>query len=98
MYHVGDGVGQDYAEAIKWYRKAADQGNAASEEAIGSLYQWGQGVAKDYTEAVKWYRRAAVQGYSPAQADLGFEYETVGRATGRRSLAHVVQSGGFAGL
>ena len=28
MYYKGDGVAQDYTEAVKWYRKAADQGNA----------------------------------------------------------------------
>ena len=27
VYHVGRGVPQDYAEALKWYRKAADQGD-----------------------------------------------------------------------
>ena len=26
MYQNGQGVAQDYAEAVKWYRKAADQG------------------------------------------------------------------------
>jgi TPR repeat protein len=82
-------VGQDYAEAMKWYRKAADQGHAASEEAIGSLYEWGQGVAKDDTEAVKWYRRAAIQGYPPAQADLGFEYEAGSGVPKDDVLAHM---------
>lgn len=27
MYERGKGVAQDYAEAVKWYRKAAAQGN-----------------------------------------------------------------------
>ena len=27
-YHFGDGVPQDYAEAVKWYRRAAEQGYA----------------------------------------------------------------------
>ncbi len=26
MYEIGEGVPQDFAEAVKWYRKAADQG------------------------------------------------------------------------
>ena len=34
MYENGRGVRQDYVEAIKWYRLAADQGQA---EAITSL-------------------------------------------------------------
>ena len=27
MYAEGNGVTQDYSEALKWFRKAADQGN-----------------------------------------------------------------------
>jgi TPR repeat protein len=28
LYHDGQGVPRDDAEAVKWYRKAAEQGNA----------------------------------------------------------------------
>ena len=28
MYDTGQGVPQDYPEAVKWYRKAAEQGDA----------------------------------------------------------------------
>jgi len=28
MYYAGEGVTQDYAEALRWYRKAADAGNS----------------------------------------------------------------------
>ena len=28
MYDLGEGVPEDDAEAVKWYRKAAEQGNA----------------------------------------------------------------------
>ncbi len=28
MYEKGQGVPQDYAEAVSWYRKAAEQGDA----------------------------------------------------------------------
>jgi hypothetical protein len=31
---TGAGTEQDYAEAVKWYRKAANQGNAAEDEEI----------------------------------------------------------------
>ena len=30
IYVKGNGVPQDYGEALKWYRKAADQGNASN--------------------------------------------------------------------
>lgn len=30
MYEKGDGVGQDYFEALKWYKKAAEQGHTTA--------------------------------------------------------------------
>ena len=33
MYKDGKGVQQDYAEAVKWYRKAAEQGKANAQGA-----------------------------------------------------------------
>jgi TPR repeat protein len=62
MYQNGQGIPKDDAEAIKWYRKAADQGYAEAQTYLGTMYQDGQGVPKDDVEAVKWYRKAADQG------------------------------------
>ena len=31
MYEDGRGVTQDYQEAVKWYRKAAEQGDAEAQ-------------------------------------------------------------------
>ena len=41
MYANGHGVPQDYAEALKWYRLAADQGHANALLKLGLVY--GQG-------------------------------------------------------
>ena len=91
MYDKGQGVPQDYAEAVKWYRKAAEQGNAkavksyrkAAEQGnaeaqfnLGLMYDKRQGVPQNYAEAVKWYRRAAEQGFAEAQTNLGIMYFT----------------------
>ena len=35
MYAKGQGVPQDYAEAVKWFRKAADQGDASAQYNLG---------------------------------------------------------------
>ena len=51
----------DYAEALKWYLKAADQGDPGAAESLGSMYEKGIGVSADYGEAVKWYLKAAEQ-------------------------------------
>jgi tetratricopeptide (TPR) repeat protein len=66
---------KDYAEAMRWYRKAADQGNAAAQENIGWLYHNGWGVAQDYAEAMRWYRKAADQGNAAAQENIGWLYQ-----------------------
>ena len=75
MYANGQGVPQDYVEAVKWYRRAAAQGHASAQFNLGNMYANGQGVPQDYVEAVKWYRRAAAQGDASAQNNLGLMYE-----------------------
>ena len=74
-YYGRNGFGQDYAEAVKWYRKAAEQGYASGQCDLGFMYANGRGVAKDDSEAVKWYRKAVEQGNAQAQCNLGFMYE-----------------------
>jgi len=39
-YGWGRGVPQDYAEAVKWYRKAAAQGNVDGQRLLGYLHLW----------------------------------------------------------
>jgi uncharacterized protein len=67
-------VPQDYAEAVRWYRLAADQGNADAQAGLGYMYALGHGVPSDYVEAVRWFRLAADQGNAKAQAGLGLMY------------------------
>jgi TPR repeat protein len=75
MYDFGHGVTQNYAEAMKWYRKAADQGYAMAQANLGIMYDVGHGVPQNYAEAMKWYRKAANQGNAVAQRNLGIMYE-----------------------
>ena len=65
---------KDYASAVYWYRKAAEQGYAYAQYNLGDFFYTGNGVTKDYDEAVKWWRKAAEQGYAPAQYNLGYCY------------------------
>ena len=41
LYLRGDGVPQDYAEAVKWFRKAADHGEADAQFNLGHMYAQG---------------------------------------------------------
>jgi uncharacterized protein len=74
MYEYGQGVLQDHKEAVKWYRKSAEQGFPQAQFNLGNMYSDGQGVPQDYREAVKWYRKAAKQGFPQAQHNLGLMY------------------------
>ncbi|MBR2921623.1 MAG: sel1 repeat family protein [Kiritimatiellae bacterium] len=74
MYDNGWGVTKDDSEAVKWYRKAAEQGYARAQCNLGLMYANGEGVTQDDSEAVKWFRKAAEQGLAVAQYNLGFMY------------------------
>lgn len=55
IHYYGDGVAQDYAQAMGWYRQAADQGDKSAQMQIGLMYQNGEGVAADQEEARRWF-------------------------------------------
>jgi TPR repeat protein len=58
-----------------WYRKAAAQGDANAQYALGRAYADSQGASpQDYKQAVTYYKMAAAQGLVLAQAELGNLY------------------------
>ncbi len=61
-YYDGLGVAQDYAGAVKWFRLAAEQGDAKAQSNLGVIYAKGEGVAQDYVLAQMWFNLAAAQG------------------------------------
>ncbi len=66
--------GKDEKSALDWYRKAADQGYAPAQYALGRLYNEGRGTRKDYEAANEWLGKAAGQGLRDAQFQLGYNY------------------------
>ena len=83
QYHIGtyywfgkDDIKIDYAEAGRWFRKAADQGHTISQYFMGVMYESGRGVPEDQAESVRWFRKAADQGEAGAQFKLGVKYAT----------------------
>ncbi|MBV5333540.1 sel1 repeat family protein, partial [bacterium] len=71
MYEYGwDGVPQDYREAFKWLKKAAEHGYADAQFSLGCMHSQGQGMAADYREASEWYWKAAEQGHELARRQL----------------------------
>ena len=87
MYYNGDGVPQDYQEAMKWYRLAAEQGHAGAQFNLGVMYASGKGVPQDVQVAVKWWRLAAEQGHAGAQ--WGRVYQRRWRAPGLHPVPQV---------
>ena len=66
MYRKGEGVTQDHQESVKWYRMAAEQGDAYAQINLGFMYWKGEGVTQDHKESARWYRMAALQNHPGA--------------------------------
>ena len=67
FYMEGKGIEKNEEEALKWYRKAAEQGDADSEYAIGQYYECDR---NDIKLAIEWYKKAAEQGHVDAQIKM----------------------------
>lgn len=59
LYHFGYGTEQNYAEALKWFQKAAAADNSYAQYSLGGLYFYGNGVAQDYGKAFEYYNLSA---------------------------------------
>ena len=76
MYANGEGVPKDDKTAVKWWKLAAEQGDASAQYYLGVMYDKGQGVPEDDKTAVKWYTLAAEQGSTTTQFNLGVMYDS----------------------
>ncbi|MEI8015182.1 MAG: tetratricopeptide repeat protein [Nitrospira sp.] len=74
LYHMGNGVPQDYVQARQWYERAAAQGHAVAQGNLAVMYRVGQGVPQDHGKARQWYEKAAALGNGEAQARLAVMY------------------------
>ncbi len=63
-----------YADALRFFSRAADRGEAGAQFAMGLMLANGFGVDKDYAKALGWFRKAAAQGNSDAQTNIGYLY------------------------
>jgi hypothetical protein len=72
IYRDGVSVKQDYAEAARWYRLAAEAGDRQARFALGMMLLTGAtGVAKDRPGATALLKQAAAQGHAGALYNLG---------------------------
>jgi TPR repeat protein len=70
MYQQGQGVKKDVAMALRWWEKAALQGNVLAQLSLGRLYAQGEDVEHDSNQASFWLNLAAAQGEQDAVALL----------------------------
>jgi TPR repeat protein len=73
---------EDLDQAIFWYKKAAEQGDAEAQnhlgfmyEHFGHMYEFGLMGEEGFEQAAYWYRKAAEQGHRDAQFQLSSMYE-----------------------
>ncbi len=67
-YYNGDeeaDIDQNYAEAIKWFDKAALQFSGEAQYYLGVMHREGQGVARDRAEGLRWLSLSANKFYVP---------------------------------
>ena len=57
---------------MRWFRRAAEQGNGGAQNHLGLMYFEGEGIAKDEIEAYKWAYLSAQQGVEQAIQALEF--------------------------
>ena len=71
---AGAGATQDYAQAVQWYLKAADQSHSLAQFNLGIMYAAGQGVPCDEAKSMGWMQRAADRGDAGAQHHIGMKH------------------------
>jgi len=73
--HLGEGVAKDQVEAVKWFHKVAEKGNATAQYNLGTAYFASDSMVEfSNVQGVKWWRKAAEQGHVEAQLNLGDVY------------------------
>jgi hypothetical protein len=63
------GKPQDFAEAVRWYSKAATQGHAMAQHNLGVMYDEGKGVPQDTVTAFMWFNIAGTYGYDKSREE-----------------------------
>jgi TPR repeat protein len=93
MIYNGSGVPQDYLQASRWYKKAADQNYALAQFNLALMYFDGKGVAKSTEMSYIWNIIAARNGYRIAEKsrDMDEQKLTVEEIKISREKADTIQ-------
>ncbi|MBR1568780.1 MAG: SEL1-like repeat protein [Lachnospiraceae bacterium] len=75
LYESGyNGAEPDYENAVKYYKKASDNGYRVGMLYIGDICYYGRGRDVDYEKALKYYKKAANLGQISAMNMIGVMY------------------------
>ena len=74
LYKNGTGVVANPEAALRWFVRAAEQGDAWAQATLGRVFRDGVGAPQDREKALRWYRLSAEQGYDNAMYALGRLY------------------------
>jgi len=99
MLEKGQGVPRSPAEAVQWYRLAAEQGYATAQVNLGLMYGKGLGVAQDEMRAYMWFMLAAGSGETNAirNRNIAAQRLTPPQITQALQMARDCQRGEFKG-
>lgn len=67
-------IAEEDAEAVRWYRRAAEKGSAEGALGLGVMIGKGEGIPKNEAEALKWITKSAESGHGPAIVILADVY------------------------
>jgi hypothetical protein len=91
----------EFVQAVDWYRRSADQGNATAQNNLGNQIVLGKGTRKNFVEAYKWACLAVAQGVEEARELLEYLEGKMTReaiAEGQRLAAEFVPKEESVGL
>ncbi|MGL6188451.1 MAG: tetratricopeptide repeat protein, partial [Holosporales bacterium] len=72
----------NFEDAARWYRKAAEQGDASAQFNLGFILARGEGVTKDLKKAVPLIQKEVEKGHGLARYNLGLMYDN-GKSVGK---------------
>jgi TPR repeat protein len=72
MYKYGEGVPQDPAEALRWYRMAAELGNADAQFNLAVAYGDTAGDPQSSALAADWFHRAGLSYLEKGEREAAF--------------------------
>lgn len=109
MYERGETyrTEENFEEAVKCYRRAAEQGNTAAMQMMGECYRAGLGVEEDVEKAQQWYdmavevwREAADAGDVWSMCSLGRHYKIYEKRMEEAIYWYLkaINQGGIAGI